>query len=369
MEINKDVCRRLYRHLCKTIGSEEVVTIRRRFFASVDYFTERKDCTLITSGSRSEGLEMGSDLDIMWLFQNVHISEERTEDSFLIPNNIVMDTDECKPCFSQLKGYSCHFDTLLNWVLTPHGQELRLESGRVRYLLLSITDSLDHFNSHGPCVSDETRQGLIDLTVCLRCPVWINQVQPWIKRERYWPSPYLVSHICSYGKSMDIHTNCPNKLRYELTKQYLPYLFIGLRVDAVSGWMYLATFYYCVGNYKVSLQLINNALRECSNDKLFYVNHKLTANRFSESVKEGIRQKIWKLRHLYRNHVIHEISFYYNSRVIAPELEVQLTTGAYVPPLVYIYFLRFLCLFRLHEDFQCKQAIYDLLLSIDVQHF
>ncbi|VDI34686.1 Hypothetical predicted protein [Mytilus galloprovincialis] len=603
MEIDKEVCRRLYDYLCKTIGSEEVVNIRRRFYASVDYFTERSDYTLITSGSRSEGLEMGSDLDIMWLFKNVHISEEKTEDSFLIPNNIVMDTDECKPCFSQLKGHSCHFDTVLNWVLTPHGHELRLESGRMRYLLLSITRLFRPFNSHGPCVSDETNLGLCDLTVCLRCPVWINQVQPWIKRERYWPSTYLVSHICSYGilfvpigskdspnehlewrisfsvaeklmifsfthtqflcyalmklllkkvidknqqykgllcsyfmktvmfwvseeshpsiwrpeniwpcfmkclkrlvycityrylphyfiiennlfecrfnqqhsdflkflkyllsrgiymfrncyalsdffynaplvaimseieivccklkaislqisrplilvfgvftmfyspvrqlsrgqlfitrflkiaskdfmpfivfaefcqlvgKSMNIHTNCPNKLRYQLTKQYLPYLYIGLCGDAVSGWMYLATYYYCIGKYKVSLQLINHALRECTNDKLFYVNHKLTANRFSEFVKDGIRQKIWKLRHLYKNHVIHEISFYYNSRVIPPELDVQFTTGTYIPPLVYIQFLRFLCLYRLHEEFQCEQAIHDLLLSIDCQHF
>ncbi|CAC5393751.1 unnamed protein product [Mytilus coruscus] len=301
MEIDKEVCRRLYHYLCKTIGSEEVVIIRRRFFASVDYFTERTDCTLISSGSRAEGLEMGSDLDIMWLFEFVHISEERTTDSFLIPNNIVMDTDECKPCFSQLKGHSCHYDPVVNWVLTQNGQELRLESGRIRYLLLSITRLFRPFNLHGPCVSDETELGLCDLTVCLRCPVWINQL---------------------VGKSMDIHTNCPNKFKYKLVKRYLPYLFLGLRVDAVSSWMYLATYYYCIGKYKVSLQLIYHALRECTHNKLFYVNHKLTANRFSEFVKEGIQQKIWKLRHLYKNHVIHEISFYYNSRVIPLELGV-----------------------------------------------
>ncbi|CAC5393750.1 unnamed protein product [Mytilus coruscus] len=434
MEIDKEVCRRLYHCLCETIGSEEVVSIRREFYSSVDYFTERKEFTLISSGSRAEGLEMGSDIDIMWLFKFVHISEEKTEDSFLIPNNIVMDTGECKPCFSQLKGYSCHYDTVVNWVLTPHGQELRLESGHVRYLLLSITRLFRPFNSHGPCVSDETEKGLCDLTVCLRCPVWINLAQPWIKRERYWPAPSLVSLICNYviccklkavnlqisrpfmrvfgvisilyspvrqlyrgqlfikrflklaskdfmpfivfsefcqliGKSMDIHINCLNKLKYKSVKQYLPYLFLGLRVDAVSSWMYLATFYYCIGKYKVSLQLIYHALRECTSDKLFYVNNKLTVNRFSEFVKEGIRQKIWKLRHLYKNHVIHEISFYYNSRVIPPELGVQFTTAAYIPPLVYIQFLRFLCLFRLHEDFQCKQAIQDLLLSIYIKHF
>ncbi|XP_063447690.1 uncharacterized protein LOC134727242 [Mytilus trossulus] len=525
MAINNEVCKRLYQCLCATIGSEEVVSVRRQFFASADYFTERSDFALITSGSRSEGLEMGSDLDIMWLYQNVHISEERTEDSFQIPNNIVMDTDECKPCFSQLKGYSCHYDSFIKLALTPHGQELRLESERIRYLLLLITGLFRPFDFHGPCVSDETEQGLCDITVCLRCPVLINQAQPWIKRERYWPSPCLVSRLCSYGtlfvligckdssnehlewrisfsvaekllifsfthtqflcyalmklllkqiidngnfkgllcsyfmktvvfwvceesnpsiwrsenlwpcfmkclkrliycitykclphyfiiannlfecrfnrlhleflnflndlwsrgiymfsccdvfsnffndvlfgqtmsdfevvcsnltavslqisrplirmfgvvsllhpldrqfnrgklfikrflkyattdfmplivftqfghlvgKTMNIHSECPNKLKYKLVKQYLPYLIIGLRVDAVSGWMYLATYYYCIGKYKVSLQLIHHALSECTSDKLFHVNNIRIANNLSEIEKDGIRRKL-----------------------------------------------------------------------------
>ncbi|CAG2193996.1 unnamed protein product [Mytilus edulis] len=422
MEINKDVCRRLYNHLCKTIGSEEVVTKRRRFFASVDYFTERTDLIPITSGSRAEGLDMGSDLDIMGLFPNVHISEDRTEDSFLIPNNIVMDTDECKPCFSQLKGYSCHFDSLVKLALTPHGQEYRLESERIRYLLISVTWLFKPFRFHGPCVSDETDAGLCDLTVCLRCPVWINQAKPWIKRERYWPSPFLVSPVslqisrpfirifgvvsllhppdrqlnrgklfikrflkyattdfmplivftqfCQLvGKTMNIHYECPNKLKYKLVKQYLPYLIIGLRVDAVSGWMYLATYYYCIGKYKVSLQLIHHALSECTSDKLFHVNNIGIANNLSEIEKDGIRRKLWKCRHLYKKHVIHEISFYYNSRVIPPELDVQLTTATFIPPLVYIHFLRFLCFFRLNKKFKFKQAILDLRSSIDEGYF
>ncbi|CAG2193994.1 unnamed protein product [Mytilus edulis] len=288
------------------MGSEEVVTVRRQFFASADYFTERSDFALITSGSRAEGLDMGSDLDIMLLFKNVHISEERTEESFRIPNNIVMDTDECKPCFSQLKGYSCHFDSLIKLALTPHGQEYRLESERMRYLLLSFTWLFKPFHFHGPCVSDETERGLCDLTVCLRCPVWINQAQPWIKRERYWPSPCLVSRLCSY---------------------------------------------------------------ECTTDKLFHVNNIGIANNLSEIEKHGIRRKLWKCRHLYKKHVINEISFYYNSRVIPPELDVQLTTATFIPPLVYIRFLRFLCFFRLNEKSKFMQAIQDLRSSMDEKFF
>ncbi|CAG2205510.1 unnamed protein product [Mytilus edulis] len=73
---------------------------------------------------------MKSDIDVMCLFRLVNVSEERTDYSFLIPNNFVMGTDDCKPCFTQLKGYSCFYDALVTWLSTPYGQELRFESGR-----------------------------------------------------------------------------------------------------------------------------------------------------------------------------------------------------------------------------------------------
>ncbi|CAG2187854.1 unnamed protein product [Mytilus edulis] len=178
------------------------------------------------------------------------------------------------------------------------------------------------------------------------------------------------SEFCQLvGKTMDIHTKCPNRLKYKLVKQYLPYLIIGLRVDAVSSWMYLATYYYCIGKYKVSLQLINHALTECTTDKLFHVNNIGIANNLSEIEKHGIRRKLWKCRHLYKKHVINEISFYYNSRVIPPELDVQLTTATFIPPLVYIRFLRFLCFFRLNEKSKFMQAIQDLRSSMDEKFF
>ncbi|VDI43294.1 Hypothetical predicted protein [Mytilus galloprovincialis] len=197
METDKNICRRLYNCLCETIGSEEVVKARRQFYATVDYFTEKKHFSIVTSGSKAEGLQMKSDIDVMGLFRLVNVSEKRTDDSFLIPNNFVMDTDDCKPCFTQLKGNSCHYDALVNWLSTPYGQELRFESGRIRHWIVSIFGLFRLVTLHGPCASDMDKD--VDITVCLRCPVFIQQAQPWIKRDRIWPSPKLVSNICSYG--------------------------------------------------------------------------------------------------------------------------------------------------------------------------
>ncbi|VDI73159.1 Hypothetical predicted protein [Mytilus galloprovincialis] len=604
METDKNICKRLYHCLCETIGSEEVVKVRRQFYATVDYLTEKNDLSLVISGSRAEGLEMGSDIDVMCLLKLVSVSEERTADSFLITNNFVMETDDCKPCFTQLKGNSCYYDAIVNWLSTPFGQELRFESGRIRSWIVSIVSLFRPVTLHGPCASDMNESGgFSDITICLRCPVFIQQAQPWIKRERFWPSPKLVSNICSYGtllvpigsknsqnehlewrmsfsvaekhliftfthtqflcyallklmlkqvidtkekfngllcsyflktvlfwvseesqqsiwrpenilpvfmkcfkrliycvyykylphyfiiennlfdcrfnrqqhqdfllflnelysngimclrncrllsnffnriplapkmsdtevvccslnaivrmnsrsyfriigmfcilgtpsaqlkmgkvfikrilkirpngfipfiafcwfcqligKSMDCHSKCPNMYRYKLLKQFLPYLFMGLHTDSVACWMYLATYYYCFGHYITSLKLIFHAWNECTSDKLFNAKCTLTSSNISAIEKEGIRQKIWKRRHVYKYHLVNEISFYYNSRVIPPELVVQPTTLAYIPSRVYIYFLRFLCLYRLHEDFQCMQAIEDLRLSVSRTH-
>ncbi|XP_063410041.1 uncharacterized protein LOC134693230 [Mytilus trossulus] len=601
METDQNICRRLYHCLCETIGSAEVVKARRQFYATVDYFTEKKHFLIVTSGSKAEGLHMKSDIDVMCLLRSVNVSEERTDNSFLIPNNFVMDTDDCKPCFTQLKGNSCHYDALVNWLSTPYGQELRFESGRIRHWIVSIVDLFRSVTLHGPCASDMNND--FDITVCLRCPVFIQQAQPWIKRDRIWPSPKLVSNICSYGtllvpigtkdspnehlewrmsfsvaekhlifsfthtqllcyalfklmlkevidqkekfngllcsyflktvlfwvseesepsmwrpenilpcfmkcfkrliyyvyykylphyfiiennlfdcrfnrqqhrdfliflnelysngimcfrncnclsnffsntplapkiidtevvcctlnaiilmhsrpylrltgmlcilgtpsepikmgkvfikrimnirpkgflpfiafcwfcqmigKSMDSHTKCPNRYRYKLSKKFLPYLFMGLHTDSVASWMYLATYFYCFGQYRTSLKLIFHALKECTNGKLFNTKCTLTSSNISTIEKEGIRHKIWKRRHVNKHHVVNEITFYYNSRVIPPELDVQATTIAYIPSRVYIHFLRFLCLYRLQEDFQCTQAIDDLRLSVSRTH-
>ncbi|XP_063412120.1 uncharacterized protein LOC134694935 [Mytilus trossulus] len=200
MDVNADVCRKLYNYLCEVIGSEDIVKVRRQYYASLDFFCER-ETTFVTSGSRSEGLDMGSDLDAMGLLIFIHISQKRSADSFLIPNNFTMETESCKPGFTQLKGHSCYFHPLLHIICATGSEEYVFASGDIRHISLFVFDLFmdSEVKIHGPCISNGIEDCTFDFALCLRCPEWIKQAHPWLKRERYWPSPKLVSIICEYG--------------------------------------------------------------------------------------------------------------------------------------------------------------------------
>ncbi|XP_076086144.1 uncharacterized protein LOC143056861 [Mytilus galloprovincialis] len=571
MDVTADVCRKLYNYLCEIIGSEDIVKVRRQYYASLDYFCERKT-TFVTSGSRSEGLDMGSDLDIMGLFSFIHISQRRSADSFLIPNNFTMETESCKPGFTQLKGHSCYFHPLVHMICATGGsEEYVFASGDIRMLLLSCFNLLmgPQGKEHGPCISNGIENGTVDFALCFRCPEWIKQAQPWLKRERYWPSSKLVSIICEYGillvpigckespnehlewrisfsvaekhlifsfthtqllcyalmklllkevinkieslrgllcsyflktiifwvseesdpsiwrpeniwpcfmkclqrliycvryellphffitennlfeqkfnqdqhlklvnclaelyskglgcfknsetlsrfysgsfvhknksktericceintisatlntsaqlrvlgmlsflpmkvmnhnlydascqfygrqiirrfldiksdrflpsivffrfcqmfgKTFNVHVDLPNRYKYSLSKRYLPYFYLGVHSDAVSGWLYLATYFYGFCQYKIAVQLILHASIHCSDNKLFMNSIKLYSSNLDDIEKEGIFSGEWKRLNLYRRHVIHEISFYLNSKIKPVELKVQNT--------------------------------------------
>ncbi|CAC5403458.1 unnamed protein product [Mytilus coruscus] len=182
--------KQLYHCLCESIGTEEVVKIRRQYYASVDTFMERTDVTLISSGSKAEGLEMGSDFDAMLLLSFVIINE-KTNDDPTIPNRFVMDTEDCNPGFTQLKGHSHKYSSLIYNLCVTNEKKYRIESGDVRLWFLSIARLFTAAEIHGPCVSDNRT---LDVLPALRCQDWVQQAQPWIYRARYWPPPSLISH-------------------------------------------------------------------------------------------------------------------------------------------------------------------------------
>ncbi|CAC5410542.1 unnamed protein product [Mytilus coruscus] len=461
MDVNADVCRKLYNYLCEIIGSEDVVKVRRQYYASLDYFCER-ETAFVSSGSRSEGLDMGSDLDIMGLLTFIHISQKRSADSFLIPNNFSMETESCKPGFTQLKGHSCYYHPVVHMMCAPRNEEYVFASGDVRLWMLSIVNLImgSLATLHGPCISDSIEDGTIDFALCLRCPEWIKQAQPWLKRERYWPSPKnskTLSHFYSglfvhtnksktericceintisttlntsaqlrvfgmlsflpikvmnhnlydascqfygrhiirrfldiksdrfipsivfcrfcqiFGKTFDIHIDLPNRYKYSLSKRYLPYFYLGVHADAVSGWLYLATCFYGFCQYKIALQLILHASVNCSDNKLFMNSIKLYSSNLDDIEKEGIFSGVWNRLNVYRRHVIDEISFYLNSKVNPQELKVQNTTQSYICPNVYLYFLRFLCLYRLNDSsihHTSTQALLDIRAACQDAHF
>ncbi|CAG2240672.1 unnamed protein product [Mytilus edulis] len=451
MDVNADVCRKLYNYLCEIIGSEDIVKVRRQYYASLDFFCER-ETTFVTSGSRSEGLDMGSDLDTMGLLTFIHISQKKSADSFFIPNNFTMETESCKPGFTQLKGHSCYFHPLLHMICATGSEEYVLASGDIRLVVLFVLNLFmdSEGKIHGPCISNGIEDGTFDFALCLRCPEWIKQAHPWLKRERYWPSPngsfvhknksktekicwevntistrlntsaqlrvlgmlsflpinimnhnlndascqcygrYIIrrfldiksdrflpsivfSRFCQmFGKTFNIHVDLPNRYKYTLSRRYLPYFYLGVHSDAVSGWLYLATYFYGFCQYKIALQLILHASVRCSDIKLFMNSIKLYSSNLADIEKEGIFFGKWNRLNVYRHHVIHEISFYLNSKVHPQELEVQKTNQAFICPNVYLHFLRFLCLYRLNGSsihHTCTDALLDIFEACQDPHF
>ncbi|XP_063409004.1 uncharacterized protein LOC134692481 [Mytilus trossulus] len=195
MTADIEVSRTLYHCLCESIGTEEVVKLRRQYYASLDCFMERNDVVFISSGSKAEGLEMGSDFDAMLLLPSVIVNEEPTDD-LTIPNRFCMNTEDCNPGFTQLKGQSHQNSPIIKILCVMHEGKYCIESGDVRFWFLLVAKQFTHAELHGPSVSDNRT---LDVLPTFRCPEWIQQAQPWIRRARFWPPASLVSHVSSYG--------------------------------------------------------------------------------------------------------------------------------------------------------------------------
>ena len=113
-------------------------------------------------------------------------------------------------------------------------------------------------------------------------------------------------------------------------------------------------------------------MRHCSDNKLFMNSIKLYSSNLDDIEKEGIFSGEWNRLNVYRRHVIHEISFYLNSKIQPQELKVQNTIQAYIFPNVYLHFLRFLCLYRLNENSKhhtSTQALLDINEACKDAHF
>lgn len=183
----------LYGYLCDKLGDEDLVKIRRTYFSALDCTSESCFDANISSGSKAEGLDIkGSDLDLMNLYKNVHISECCDKS---LPNTFVMETDESKPGFTQLKLSSfINNDLIYQWCIHV-GSDQYLSNDLAKNWFKTAHKNL--ILIHGPCVTDI--DNTIDHAICFRCKTWVQQAQLWVTRPRLWPSSQLVNKIASYG--------------------------------------------------------------------------------------------------------------------------------------------------------------------------
>ncbi|XP_071142028.1 uncharacterized protein [Mytilus edulis] len=185
----KNLSLQFYNYLCDIIGSEEVVRTRREIFTAKDIVDNTTSATLISSGSKAEGLDLkGSDFDNMIQLNFVRVYE-CLDDVHCDKNKLVMETNDTKPGFTKLKLVDkslLDFDIIQNFgeIL---GEEIYISSKRFREFFLR-----DGMIIHGPCQS--TSDGEFDNALCLRCEEWITLAQQWIQRSRAtWPHYKLVT--------------------------------------------------------------------------------------------------------------------------------------------------------------------------------
>ncbi|VDI28120.1 Hypothetical predicted protein, partial [Mytilus galloprovincialis] len=207
MSAENSVSLYFYKYLCKEIGSEDEVRIRRFTYVIEDLGTPITIVNQITSGSKVEGLQLkGSDFDVIYIdpLFKVYESERDVVPRFDHCIPLIMETDDTHPCFTQLHLGNNHDLTFEHDRAKNLFKCRKFSSELYRlYRMEDLTKDLDDINTsifkiHGPCLTNLTDTH--DFAWCLRCDEWISQAQPWVSRPRTtWPSPELISKIISCG--------------------------------------------------------------------------------------------------------------------------------------------------------------------------
>ncbi|CAC5393318.1 unnamed protein product [Mytilus coruscus] len=104
-QTDRQLSLKTYQYLCNIIGTEEVVKTRRRIYCALDSVLRISNFTVISSGSKAEGLDLkGSDYDQMFVLKYFQVYENTSKMSSLTNKTpIIMDTSDTKPGFAKLK--------------------------------------------------------------------------------------------------------------------------------------------------------------------------------------------------------------------------------------------------------------------------
>ncbi|VDI81740.1 Hypothetical predicted protein [Mytilus galloprovincialis] len=172
---DKNISLQFYDYLCNIVGSEEVVRTRREIFSGIEIVQKASSGTVISSGSKAEGLDLkGSDFDQMIYPNFIRVYEILNcvqSDPDKVP--LVMETNDTKSGFTKLKlaiEFDYEFDMIQDWFETV-GEEKYISSKRFRE-----KDLPDYMVIHGPCQS--TAGGDYDHARCLWCKEWISPARP-----------------------------------------------------------------------------------------------------------------------------------------------------------------------------------------------
>lgn len=185
MASTKDQSLEFYKYLCKKIGTKAIVKARRLWYTVRDIGCAIKDETVISSGSKAEGLDFNSsDEDVMVVQNDVTVYETEADalENIRSENKtvLIMDTENTKPCFTQLrllKNKPNDVTTYIDFERVGVNYMLSSERFKLRHLVDMSVSKI-----HGPCVTSSN--DCVDLAYCIKCDKWISDAQPWQVRSR-----------------------------------------------------------------------------------------------------------------------------------------------------------------------------------------
>ena len=156
MASTKDQSLECYKYLGKKIGTRAVVKTRRLRYTMRDIECAIKHQTVISSGSKAEGLDFNSrDEDVMVAQNDVAVYETEADalENIRSENKtvLIMDTENTNPCFTQLRLLKNNpkDDTMSN-DFELIGADYMLSSKRFKLRHLS---DMSLSKIHGPCVT------------------------------------------------------------------------------------------------------------------------------------------------------------------------------------------------------------------------
>ncbi|CAC5410075.1 unnamed protein product [Mytilus coruscus] len=171
------------------------------------------------------------------------------------------------------------------------------------------------------------------------------------------------------------HEHCPrhkifsyksNKTHYYLRRKMLH---DGTKSDAVSGWLFYASYYYLREQYTAALKIVDYVLSRCvpgmlsllvsSYDSQQIINYQNIAACNNLTLNERMKLLTYS-----------NINFVKNSALIPTELQYEVQKRSLiVPPVVMSHCLRFFCYHHLHDIYNRQQSLQDLLVTIEQRYF
>ncbi|CAC5389559.1 unnamed protein product [Mytilus coruscus] len=219
------------------------------------------------------------------------------------------------------------------------------------YKYMSVLRSQTHIKNcyRGMIIAKSFLQSESSVFVQDVCKLWIDSLNHFV--VQLLPRPFLGQNV-------------KNK-----QNRYHKHLLQSLQTDAVNGWLLYASFYYVLGQYKVTLRITDYVLSKCTYDKL-YIGFLTFPQDIINNYAKNFCTKNVTLNEKAKLATITNFTYLKRSSLIPLELSLEVENNElYVPPVVLTHCLRVLCFHHLGETFNTLQAWQDLNLTVGEKYF